>query len=181
MEQTPALGACMIGAMDAPAFDCAICATGTLGDTRALALGYGVSIWLCAECASEPFQRLHEGRAFTEALVRVWAANGCLTAARMRALAAHRHALQRADGVRPRPGSYTWASLRREAERRFASGEQPRPAIDRLRELVAGSGANPPSVRTMMRWHAERRWLTTVDRRAGPGEPGAPSRGATKP
>lgn len=181
MEQTPASGACMIGAMDPPAFDCAICATRTVGETRALALGYGVSIWLCAEHVSEPFQRLHEGRAFADALERVWAANGCRTAARTRALAAHLHALRRAESVRPRPGSYTWASLRREAERVFAAGEPPRPAIDRLRELVAGSGASPPSVRTMMRWYAERRWLTNGGRTAGPGGPGAPSTGATEP
>jgi hypothetical protein len=56
------------------------------------------------------------------------------------------------DAVRPTPGSDTWAVLRREAERRFAAGEPSRPAIDELQELAAGSGANPPSRRTMMRW-----------------------------
>ncbi|HET7171932.1 MAG TPA: hypothetical protein VFI18_09880 [Gaiellales bacterium] len=157
--------------MDAPTFDCAICAVLTRGTTQLLAMGYGVSIWLCPEHASAPFQRLHEGRAFAEALERVWAANGCLTTARRRALAGHTRALRPAEAVRPRPGSYTWAALRQEAERRFAAGEPPRPVIDGLQELVAGSGANPPSLRTMMRWYAERRWLTSAGRRGGPGGP----------
>jgi len=32
--------------MDVPTFDCAICAGRTLGATRPLALGYGVTIWV---------------------------------------------------------------------------------------------------------------------------------------
>jgi hypothetical protein len=137
-------------------------------------LGYGVSIWLCVEHASVPFQRLHGGRAFVEALERVWAANGCLTAARIRALEGHTRALDPAEPRRPRPGSYTWAALRDEAERRFAEGELPRPAIDALRDIAAGSGANPPSERTLRRWYAERRWLTSPDGTAGPAAPEAP-------
>ena len=167
--------------MDAPSFDCAICGYRTLGAARPLALGYGVSIWLCAEHGSAEFQRLYGGRAFVEALERVWAANGCLTAARRRALAAHTHALRPIEAARRRPGSYTWAGLRREAERRFAAGEPPRPAIDGLRDLVAGSGANPPSVRTMMRWYAERRWLTDRGRTGGPAWPSGPSTEAAGP
>lgn len=166
--------------MDEPAFDCALCGYLTLGDTRPVALGYGVTVWLCAEHGSVAFQQLHGGRAFVQACERVWAANGCLTAGRERALAAHLQALS-PDATRPRPGSYTWVDLRREAERRFAAGEQPRPVIERLQALVAGSGANPPSLRTMMRWYAERRWLTTADRRDDPAGPEAPSRAAAGP
>ena len=134
-------------------------------------MGYGVVVWVCAEHGSPDFQRLHRGRPFADALERIWAANGCLTAARRRALDAHLLALRPRDALRPRPGSYTWAALRQEAERCFAAGEQPRPVIERLQELVAGSGANPPSLRTMMRWYAERRWLRTADRRRAPGAP----------
>ena len=166
--------------MDEPEFDCALCGCRPLGGTKPLALGYGVVIWVCAEHGSPDLQRLRGGRDFVDALERVWAANGCLTAARRRALDAHMKALRPSDAIRPRPGSYTWAILRAEAERRFAAGEPPRAVIDELQELVAGQGANPPSLRTMMRWHAERRWLTS----GGTAEPAAseaPSRGAGAP
>jgi len=159
--------------MDEPDVDCALCRERPFSGTRPLALGYGVVVWVCAEHGSPELQRLRGGRDFAEALERVWAANGCLTAARRRALDAHVKALQPSDAIRPRPGSYTWVDLRREAERRFAAGELPRPVIERLQELVAGSGANPPSLRTMMRWYAERRWLpdadVTLDRRSEAG------------
>jgi hypothetical protein len=154
----------MLERMDAPAFDCAICGPRTLGETRPLALGYGVGVWVCGEHGSPDFQRLHRGRDFVAAFERIWAANGCLTASRRRALDAHLQALRPRAGTRPRPGSHAWVSLRREAERRFAAGELPRPVIDELRELVAGYGANPPSERTMMRWFSERRWLTNGGR-----------------
>lgn len=148
--------------MDRPAFDCALCGDRTMGDTRLLALGYGVAVWVCAEHGSPNFQRRRRGRDFAEAFERVWAANGCLTTARARALDSHLHALQPRALKRP-PGSYAWVRLRHEAERLFAAGEPPRPTIDRLQELVAGQGANPPSERTMMRWYAERRWLANSD------------------
>jgi hypothetical protein len=142
--------------------DCAICGDRVRGGVRPFSLRYGVAIWLCADHASADFQRQDEGRAFVEALERVWEANGCLTAARRRALESHVRVF-RAERVRPRPGSYTWASLRAEAERLFAAGEPPRPTIDRLRDAVASAGPRPPSVRTMMRWHGERRWLAAED------------------
>jgi|KBSMisStaDraftv2_1062788.scaffolds.fasta_scaffold168494_1 hypothetical protein len=167
--------------MDEPAFDCAICKERPFSGTTPLGLGYGVVIWVCAEHGSPDFQRLHRGRSFAEALERIWAANGCLTSARRRALDAHMKALQPSEAIRPRPGSHAWIALRVEAERRFAAGEPPRHVIDELRELVAGRGPNPPSERTMRRWYAERRWLTTVDRRDGPAGPGAPSRAAAGP
>ena len=155
--------------MSRPMIDCAICADRTQGATRPLSLGYSVTIALCAAHASLEFQRREEGRAFVRALARVWAANGCLTAARSKALAAHAGALRPTE-ARPRPGSYTWAGLRNEAERLFAAGEPARPTIDRLRRAVSVEGARPPSVRTMMRWHSERRWLSR-GRRGGPAGP----------
>jgi hypothetical protein len=166
--------------MDAPAFDCAICGDRTLGETRPLALGYGVAVWVCAAHGSPEFQRLHRGRDFVEAFERIWAANGCLTQSRRRALDAHLRALAPQAAARPRPGSHAWVRLRREAERRFAAGEPPRQVIDELRELAAGHGANPPSERTMWRWHSERRWLTS-GRTAEPAWLAAPSRGAGAP
>ena len=57
-----------------------------------------------------------------------------------------------------------------EAERLFAAGEPPRSTIDVLRRAVSVEGARPPSVRTMMRWHSERRWLSR-GRRGGPAWP----------
>jgi len=152
----------MVGAMDAPPFDCAICGYRTFGATRTLALGYGVSIWVCAEHGSVEFQRVNGGRVFVDAFERIWEANGCLTAARRRALDAHLQALRPVETVRPRPRSYTWASLRNEAERLFAAGEPARPTIELLRRAVSVEGARPPSVRTMMRWYSERRWLGVV-------------------
>jgi hypothetical protein len=152
--------------VDEARFDCAICGHRKFGDTRLLAMGYGVAIWVCAEHGSPHFQRLHRGRPFVEALERIWAANGCLTKGRRRALDAHRRALG-PEAARPRPGSHTWVALRAEAERRFAAGEPPSQVIDELRELVAGNGPSPPSERTMRRWYSERRWLTNPDRRYG--------------
>jgi hypothetical protein len=144
--------------MAGPTFWCAICSDRTRGGARPISLGYGVTIWLCPQHASPEFQRWHEGRVFVQALERVWEADGCLTAARRKALDGHLRAL-REIATRPRPGSYTWAALRAEAERLFAAGEPPRPTIDRLREAVAAEGPRPPSVRSMMRWYGERRWL----------------------
>jgi hypothetical protein len=47
----------------------------------------------------------------------------------------------------------------RPAEDEFAEGGPPMPTITRLRALFSDGPAAPPSVRTMRRWHRERRWL----------------------
>jgi len=91
-------------------------------------------------------------------LQRLWRAHGCLTAARHKALRAHLAALQ-GPNARPRPGSYTWPTLRDEAERHFAAGTHPHTVIAALRARHAADTARAPSVRTMRRWCAERRWL----------------------
>jgi len=141
---------------------CAICVERTRGRTRRVALGYGVAVSLCADHASLDFQRRNGGRDFALTLQRLWVAHGCLSSARSRALRAHVDALQGA-AARPRPGSYAWPGLRREAEQLFAAGEAPWPTIASLRRRAADAGVRPPSVRTMMRWHSERRWLTACE------------------
>src|SRR6476661_2003561 len=138
---------------------CAICVERTRGRTTELRLGYGVSVWLCEGHASQAFQTQRGGRDLVLTLERLWRAHGCLTAARHKARRAHLAACAGA-AARPRPGSYSWPELRAEAEERFAAGGPPDGVIRHLRTLYAGGPARPPSVRTMRRWCAERRWLS---------------------
>jgi hypothetical protein len=91
-------------------------------------------------------------------LQRLWQAHGCLTIARRKALSRHLAVCSGAES-RPRPGSYTWPTLRRDAERAFAAGRPVDAVIAALRRLHAEGTAVPPSIRTMRRWNAERRWL----------------------
>jgi hypothetical protein len=137
---------------------CAICVDRTRGLTVLVRLTHGVTVWLCESHASSEFQRRRGGRDFVLTLQRLWGAHGCLTAARSRALSAHLTEVAGPRQVR-RPGSYAWAALRTLAEEEFARGGPPLPTIRRLRGLHSGGSAAPPSVRTMLRWHRERRWL----------------------
>jgi hypothetical protein len=137
---------------------CAICVERTRGRTRPVELGYGVFVHLCAGHASTEFQTQRGGRDFVLTLQRLWQAHGCLTVARSRALRRHLAACSGA-AARPRPGSYAWPRLRREAEAEFAVGRPVGAVIAALRRLHAAGAANPPSARTMRRWNAERRWL----------------------
>jgi hypothetical protein len=137
---------------------CAICADRTRGTTEVVRLGHGVAVWLCASHASVEFQTRRSGRDFVLTLERLWRAHGCLTASRRRALDAHLRALA-GPAPRARPGSYAWPDLRREAERRFARGDPPEPTIATLLAGHAGGGVRLPTSRTMLRWHAERRWV----------------------
>ena len=121
-------------------------------------MGYGVTVWLCAGHASREFQRRRSGRDLVLTLQRLWRAHGCLTAARHKALLAHLTALE-GPNARSRPGSYAWPTLRDEAEHHFAAGAQPLAVIIALRARHAADTATAPSVRTMRRWCAERRWL----------------------
>jgi hypothetical protein len=73
-------------------------------------------------------------------------------------LRAHLAALE-GPSARARPGSYAWPTLRDEAERRFAAGAAAQAVIATLRARHAADTARAPSVRTMRRWCAERRWL----------------------
>jgi len=138
---------------------CAICVERTRGRTQELRLGYGVSVWLCEGHASRAFQTQRGGRDLVLTLERLWRSHGCLTAARHKALHAHLAACAGA-AARPRPGSYSWPTLRAEAEERFSAGAPPPTVIAALRARHVADTARAPSIRTMRRWCAERRWLS---------------------
>jgi hypothetical protein len=135
---------------------CAICIDRTRGRTEEIRLGYRVSVWLCPGHASQASQTKRGGRDFVRTLMGVWQANGCLTAARHRALDAHLRGL-RARPPRRRPGSYAWPDLRRRLQARYAQGAPPAEPTH-LRPCQTYT-AHAPSRRTLQRWHAERRWL----------------------
>jgi hypothetical protein len=140
---------------------CAICLDRTRGRTQVRELTHGVRLSLCEGHHSVEFMRSNAGRDFAVTLLRIWRAQGCLTRARSRALDAHLRAV-RALGTRvtrPRPGSYAWPRLRREAEERFARGDSVIATITRLREQHALDHAKVPSIRTMRRWFSQGRWL----------------------
>jgi len=154
---------------------CAICADRTRGRTVALPLTHGVTVQLCERHASPEYQMRRDGLELTETLERLWHAHGCLTAARRRALTTHIALVTREPAARARPGSYAWPELRQRAEAEFARGGPALPTIHRLRREVAGGPVIPPSVRTMQRWHRQRRWALSaadgrddVDPRVGP-------------
>jgi hypothetical protein len=136
---------------------CAICVDRTRGRTEEIRLGYRVTVWLCPGHAAQAFQTKRGGRDFVRTLMGVWQANGCMTAARHRALDSHLAQL-RAHPPRQRPGSYAWPDLRRRLEARYATGAPPaNPAT--LNHPCQTCTAHTPSRRTLQRWHAERRWL----------------------
>ncbi len=140
--------------------------------TQRVSFGYGVTVSLCAAHAGAEFQTRRGGRDLVATLQRLWQAHGCLTVNRRRALAAHLAVLAGRPS-RHRPGSYAWPSLRREAEALFAQGAPPVQVIAGLRRRHVDGPAQPPSHRTMRRWHAERRWLKPrPPPRAMPRSPG---------
>ncbi len=142
---------------------CAICVDRTRGRTEAVDLGRGVSVWLCPAHASSDFREQRNGRDFVLTLHRLWKAHGCLTKPRSRALDDHLEARKGTQRpARQLPGSYSWPSLRREAEHRFAAGAPPAVVIAELRARHRQDVARAPSVRTMRRWYREQRWLTNA-------------------
>jgi hypothetical protein len=140
---------------------CAICVDRTRGRTLERQLTHGVRIWLCPGHHSIEFMRANAGRDFAVTLMRIWRSQGCLTRARARALDVHLHAIRSTGArmTRPRPGSYAWPRLRREAERDFARGNPVFATISRLRDRHASDSATVPSIRTMRRWFSQGRWL----------------------
>jgi hypothetical protein len=140
---------------------CAICVDRTRGKTLERQLTHGVRIWLCQDHHSVEFMCANAGRDFAVTLMRIWRSQGCLTRARTRALDAHLKAVKATGGriPRPRPGSYTWPRLRREAEADFARGDDVLATIDRLRRRHLLDHATVPSIRTMRRWFSQCRWL----------------------
>lgn len=144
---------------------CAICVDRTRGKTQEVRLGYGVAVWLCQGHASVEFLTKRGGRDFVLTMTRLWKAHGCLTAARSKALSSHIDAL-RARPARPQPGSYAWPRLRVQAERLFAAGETAHAVATHIQARSYGM-VEPPSPRTVQRWHKERRWQAR-------GSPSAP-------
>lgn len=135
---------------------CAICVDRTRGKTQRLSLGYGVSLWLCEGHASVEFLTKRGGRDFVLTMSRLWAAHGCLTASRSKALNAHIMGL-RSQSQRHRPGSYAWPRLRVQAEQMFAAGATANAVSNRL-YARSYHPVEPPSSRTIQRWRQQRRW-----------------------
>jgi len=159
---------------------CAICAGPGEGERAQHHLTHGVSVWLCEVHRSVEFQRRRGGRDFVASLAAVWNAAGVATRRHDRALRAHLTRVRPGDTGRPRPGSYAWAELRREAERRFGQGENPALVVAELARART-VGASGPTYRTLQRWFSDGRWLpvASVPRRAPPGtastkRPGTP-------
>jgi hypothetical protein len=142
---------------------CMICADRTRGRTQRVTFGYGVEVWMCRTHASVEFLTARSGRDMVVTLMEIWRANGCLTAARHKALDAHLRAL-RPRPRRARPGSYAWPKLRVRAEQLWRAGASRHSVQHRLLAL-SYANAEPPSRRTIQRWHADQRWAT---RRAPP-------------
>ena len=136
---------------------CVICVDRTRGKTQRVSFGYGVEVWLCEGHASVAFLTQRSGRDLVLTLTGVWRASGCLTVARRRAMDAHLAAL-RARPRRHRPGSYAWPKMRLRAERAFARGAAPVATVRAHILAATYTNAEPPSRRTIQRWHHERRW-----------------------
>jgi hypothetical protein len=138
---------------------CAICIDRTRGRTTRVDLGYGVHVWLCAGHASVEFLTGRSGRDLVLTLIRTWQAQGCMTAARHKALNAHLASLK-ARPARRRPGSYAWPAVRVRAERLFAAGATHNHVMRRIDHATYGD-ATAPSPRTVRRWRTDHRWLTS--------------------
>jgi hypothetical protein len=152
---------------------CGICGHCGRGDRVRHPLTHGLSVWLCQAHRSDGFMQRRGGREFAARLATAWMATGQLTVRKRDALAAHIRRVEAADKQRDRPGSYSWPVLRREAERRFATGEPPAEVILELRRTYRDGPAMVPSVRTMRRWYTQARWMASAprDRRHGPRQP----------
>ncbi len=140
---------------------CAICGHTGSRSRDVHHMTHGVSVWLCDAHGNDGFLRKDNGAAFTQRLAGMWIASGALTERRMAALRAHVRQLQFAGADRDQPGSYSWPQLRREAEQRFAAGDDPRQVIQELRDRHGDCPAMAPSPRTMRRWYTQARWLAS--------------------
>ncbi len=157
---------------------CGICGHCGRGDRILHHLTHGLSVWLCQAHRSDGFLQRRGGREFVERLAAAWMATGKLTVNKRDALVAHIRRVETAGAQRARPGSYSWPALRREAERRFATGDPPSEVISELRLTYRDGPAMVPSVRTMRRWYTQGRWneATPNNRRRVPQAPARPSR-----
>lgn len=140
---------------------CAICVRSR--PTTTLHLTHGVAVELCAAHADDQYVRRRGGAVLAERLRRIWSAHRILTRRRDAALRAHCRRVRLGPQRRDRPGSYSWPELRREAEARFAAGDDPVGVIAELRARHARGAAVAPTVRTMRRWFADGRWLDAAE------------------
>jgi hypothetical protein len=138
---------------------CAICEGPGQGERALFHMTGGVRVWLCEAHRSPEFLTRRAGRDLAASLLRAWRSLDCLDARRSAAVSTHLRRVGEARRRPRRPGSYSWPSLRAEAERRFAAGESPRDVIADLRKQQPGERALVPSLRTMQRWFADGRWL----------------------
>ena len=144
---------------------CAICLDRTVGEALEYRLTEGVTIWLCEDHHSDAYTHRNDGVDFVVTLAAIWVANCAFTRRRARSLQAHLRAVERAvrPAPRPRPGSHAWPQLRQEAEDAFARGDDVLATIDHLRERHLRYNESAPSVATMRRWAADRRWIGRPD------------------
>ena len=147
---------------------CAICGGAGEGSRQEHRLTHGVSVWLCEAHRSDAFQRRRGGRDFVASLGAVWRAAGIGDRRHAAALTAHLRRVRGGD-PRARPGSYAWPHLRREAERRFASGQGVADVFGALNRHCRSRQIRCPSLRTVRRWFHEGRWLLAPRRRARTG------------
>jgi hypothetical protein len=126
---------------------------------HAFNMHYGVVVLLCERHAANGFLADDGGRRFTRLLTERWQAHGMLTKQRIRALAAHIRRVHNAANPKELPGSHAWRAERTECEERFAKGEPIATIIRDIRDPSRWYGRKPPSIRTIRRWCAEKRWL----------------------
>jgi hypothetical protein len=121
---------------------------------------YGIVIRLCDMHQRKSFLTTDGGRRFTRILTERWDSHGMLTKQRIRALALHLRRVHDLAVPRQLPGSHAWHPERQECERRCAAGEPIDQIIRDLRDPARWGGHKPPSIRTIRRWCADKRWLT---------------------
>ena len=143
---------------------CGACGHRGRGRRVLLHLTHGVSVWLCDVHSDECYLRRDNGWVFAQRVARAWAAVGALSARRAAALSAHVRLMSRLVDPSVLPGSYAWPELRREAEERYARGDDPAEVIVELRGRYAAGPFRPPSVRTMRRWFTDARWIRASSR-----------------
>ncbi len=136
---------------------CAIC----LGRDRvaAFTMHYGIVIMLCDTHQRKRFLTMDGGARFTRLLSERWQSHGMLTKQRIRALGLHIRRIHDLATPKELPGSHAWQPERQECERRFAAGEPADDIIRDIRDPLRWGSHKPPSVRTIRRWFADKRWL----------------------
>ncbi len=136
---------------------CAVCASQST--VRTFFLTHGITVPLCRHHRSGGHLRKNDGTTFVKQLRAYWT-NRYGSIGVQREQAAQTHLLRiRGTLASDGPGSYSWARVRYEAERRFAAGDNPNDVIAHLRARNRGGNADVPATRTMRRWFFEGRWL----------------------